>query len=112
MSETVIIQSLSQAEEQLKKAERSGTRLILQSPPHAIYYAGSLYYLNIFKQAQAAYPQARAVFVFDCSDAWAEAIAAMHDGHKMIKSSAKAEIMVKLKYIAREYGVNFVENDA
>lgn len=105
----IIIQTLDEAITALKTASETGESITLQSPPDAIYYAGSLYYLNIFKQAQAAYPQVKADFIFDCGDAGAEVIAAIQDGHKTIKSSAKPEISAKLKAIAAEHGVNFIE---
>lgn len=106
---TTIIHTLEQAIATLKEASESGDSVILQSPLDAIYYAGSLYYLNLFKQAQAAYPQAKASFIFDCGDAGAEVIAAIQDGHKTIKSSAKPAIRAKLKAIAAEHGVNLIE---
>lgn len=106
---TIIIHTLEQALTTLKIAIESGDSVTLQSPPDAIYYAGSLYYLNLFKQAQAAYPQAKASFIFDCGDAGAEVIATIQDGHKTIKSSAKPAIRAKLKAIAAEHGVNLIE---
>ena len=105
-----IIHTLEQAVISLKTASESGESVTLQSPPDAIFYAGSLYYLNLFKQAQAAYPQAKASFIFDCGDAGAEVITAIQDGHKTIKSSANPAIRAKLKAIATEHGVNFIEN--
>lgn len=106
---TIIIQTLEQAITALKAASESGESITLQSPPDAIYYAGSLYYLNLFKQAQAAYPQVAATFIFDCGDARAEVIAAIQDGHKTIKSSTNPATRAKLKAIAAEHGVNFIE---
>ncbi len=105
----IIIQTLEEAITALKTAAETGNSITLQSPPDAIYYAGSLYYLNIFKQVQAYYPQVKAEFIFDCGDAGAEVICAIQDGHKTIKSSAKPAIRAKLKAIAIEHGVNFIE---
>lgn len=106
----IIIETLEQAKAALKVASESGMEITLQTPPDAIFYAGSMYLLNMFKQAQAAYPHVKATFIFDCGVAHAEVIAAIQDGHKNIKSSAKPEIRAKLKEIATGHGVNFIEN--
>ncbi len=105
----MIINTLAQAMEAMEIADKNGESIVLQTTPDAIYYAGSLYVLDIFKKAQAAYPSVKAEFIFDCGDAGAEVIGAMQDGHKTIKSSAHPEIRAKLKSIARQYGVNFIE---
>lgn len=105
----MIIHTLADAMAAMKAASETGESIILQTTPDAIHYAGSLYILDIFKKALAAYPSVKAQFVFDCGDAGAEVIAAMQDGHKTIKSSAKPEIRAKLRAIAQQYGVNFIE---
>lgn len=105
-----IVETLEQAVAVLKAASESGSEITLQTTPDAIFYAGSLYLLNMFNQAQSAYPDVKATFVLDCGDAAAEVITAIQVGHKNIKSSAKPEIMAKLKDIAAGHGVNFIEN--
>lgn len=105
----MIINTLAEALAAMESASESGESITLQTTSDAIHYAGSLYILDIFKKAQAAYPAVKAQFIFDCGDAGAEVIAAMQDGHKTIKSSAKPEIRAKLKEIAEQYGVNFIE---
>jgi hypothetical protein len=105
----MIIRTLAEAMAAMKAASESAESVILETPPDAIYYAGSLYILDIFKKAQTAYPHVKAEFIFDCGDAGAEVIAAMQDGHKTIKSSAKPETRAKLKAIALGHGVNFIE---
>ena len=108
----IIIHTLDQAKQALEVAEKSGAEITLQTTPDAVFYAGSKYLLGMFRQAQEAYPNVKATFILDAGDAGAEAIAAMQDGHKNIKSSAKPEIRAKLKSIAAQYGVNFIEIDA
>lgn len=105
----IIVHTLEQAKDALKEAAESGTSIILQTAPDAIFYAGSLYLLSMFKQAQAAYPNVKSTFILDCGGAGAEVIAAIQDGHKNIKSSAKPEIRAKLKSIAEQNGVNLIE---
>lgn len=94
----------------MAEAVKSGSEITLQTTPDAIYYAGSAYLLNMFRQAQAVYPDVKATFILDCGQAGAEVIAAIQDGHKNIKSSAKPEIRAKLKEIAAGHGVNFIDN--
>ena len=106
----IIIHTLEQAKAALEEADKSGKNIVLQTAPDAIFYAGSLYLLTMFRQAQEAYPQVKATFILDSGDAGAEVIAAIQDGHKNIKSSAKPEIRAKLKAIAAGHGVNFIEN--
>lgn len=106
----IIVESLGQAIAALAEASKSGSEITLQTTPDAIYYAGSPYLLNMFKQAQSVYPDVKATFILDSGDAGAEVIAAIQDGHKNIKSSAKPEIRAKLKAIAAGHGVNFIEN--
>ncbi len=105
----IIIHTLDQAKQALEGAEKSGAEITLQSAPDAIFYAGSKYLLNMFRQAQEAYPHVKAMFILDTGDARAEVISAIQDGHKNIKSSAKPEIRAKLKSIAEQNGVNFIE---
>lgn len=106
---TIIVYTLEQAKTALKEATETGVSITLQTAPDAIFYAGSLYLLNMFKQAQEAYPHAKAIFILDCGDAGAEVISAIQDGHKNIKSSAKPEIRAKLRAIAEQNNVNFIE---
>ena len=106
---TIIIQTLEEALTALGQASESGEAITMQSPPDAIFYAGSLYYLNLFNKAKEEYPQVKASFVFDCGDAGAEVIAAIQDGHKTIKSNAKPKVREKLKAIAQAHGVKFIE---
>lgn len=103
-----IVHNLEQAREALKEAAESSENVTLQTAPDAIFYAGSLYLLNMFRQAQEAYPQVKATFILDCGDAGAEVIVAIQQGHKHIKSSAPLEIREKLREIATEHGVNFI----
>ncbi len=108
MTNVKIIQTLEQAKKALVEAGEG--EVVLQSPNDALFYAGSMYFLEIFRQAQASYPLAKATFILDTGDAYAEVITAIQDGHKNIKSSAKPEIRAKLAAIAQENGVNFIEN--
>lgn len=104
----IIVHTLEQAKDALKEAEKSGVNITLRSAPDAFFYAGSLYLLTMFKQAQEAYPHVKATFILDCGDAGAKVIAAMQDGHKNIKSNAKPEIREKLRAIAAQHGVNLL----
>lgn len=106
----IIIETLEQAKAALAEASKSGEEITMQTTPDAIFYAGSQYILNMFKQTQAAYPDVKSTFILDCGKAGAEVIAAIQDGHRNIKSSAKPEIREKLKAIAAGHGVNFIEN--
>lgn len=106
-----IVHTLEQARTALKAAAENGGKIVLQTAPDAVFYAGSLYLFNMFKQAQENFPQVEAAFILDCGHAGAEAIIAMQNGHKNIKSTAKPEIRAKLKIIASEHGVNFIETD-
>lgn len=107
MQRVIIIHTLEHALAVLKAAGKQP--IILQSAPDAIYYAGGLYLLKLFEQACKAYPKAKAIFILDCGDAGAEAIAAMQSGHKHIRSSAAPKIRTKLADIAAQHNVAFYD---
>lgn len=109
MSQVVTVYNYGQMVQAFEQAALQGEAVTLQNAPDSIFYAGSLYFLKMFEQASALFPQVRAEFILDCSDAGAEVIAAMQDGHKNIKSSARPEIREKLKAIAQGHDVNFIE---
>jgi hypothetical protein len=111
MRQVVTIHNYKQMVQAFEQAASQGGAVTLQNAPDSIFYAGSLYFLKMFEQVCRLFPQVRAEFILDCSDAGAEVIAAMQDGHKNIKSSAKPEIRAKLKAIAVEHNVNFIEID-
>ena len=80
----------------------------LQSAPDAIFYAGGLYLLTMFRQAKAEFPGSDAIFILDCADASAEALAAMRMGHSHIRSAATEPLRAKLSDIAQQSGVVFL----
>ncbi len=84
----------------LEAASEWGKPVILQSAPDGIFYAGSLYLLHMFEQAQKQFPTTEATFILDCDGAGAEAIAAMSAGHKHIRSDD-----TKIRDIAAQHGV-------
>jgi len=106
----IIVHTLAQAMGACETAAALQTPLTLQSAPDAIFYAGSLYLLQLFAQAQAAFPGVKITCILDCSDAGAEAISAMQIGHKHLRSSAAPEIKVKLADIAEQMGVMLHDN--
>lgn len=103
----IIIHNLEQAVAALNVAVKMKTPVVLQSAPEAIFYAGALYLLKLFEQAQKAQPKADAIFILNCGDARAEAISAMQLGHKHIRSNADPELREKLADIAAQHGVTF-----
>jgi hypothetical protein len=107
----IIVHSLGHALVALESAQAIGCKVTLQSAPDAIYYAGGLYLFELFAQAKASYPKVEADFILDCSDAGAEAIAAMQTGHRLIRSSAPAPIREKLASIAAQCGAVVVEGE-
>jgi len=111
MAETrlAIVHTLAQARFALETANSLHRPIILQSPPDAIFYAGSLYFLHLFEQAQKSCPKAEAQFILDCADAGAEAVEAMRIGHRHIRSNAPPTLCAKLKAIAAGLGVTFEE---
>lgn len=108
----VVVHTLEQAHAALEAAAELKQSIVLQSAPDAIFYAGGLYLFHMFKQARAACPKAKAIFILDCADAGAEAIAAMQTGHTHIRSSAAPELRKKLADIAAQHGVTlYTGND-
>jgi hypothetical protein len=101
----VIVHNLEHAREALAVAVKCKKPIVLQSAPDAIFYAGALYLLKLFEQAQKEYPKADAIFILNCGDARAEAISAMQLGHKHIRSNAEPELREKLADIAAQLGV-------
>lgn len=104
----IIIHSIDDARAAFKAASDLGVALTLQSAPHAIFYAGGLYLLTLFQQAQSEFPDVAAIFILDCGDAGAETVSAMHMGHKHIRSSALAPLFTKLHDIAQQLGVQVI----
>ncbi|MDX1975393.1 MAG: hypothetical protein SFT92_06930 [Rickettsiales bacterium] len=90
----------------LEAASELSVELALQSAPDAIFYAGALYLLHMYRHACELFPQVRSRFIVDCADAGAEAIAAMQMGHRYIRSSAPDDIQQKLADIAKSYGAS------
>jgi len=99
---------MEQAIDALEVAAELNVPVTLQSPPEAIFYAGSLYLLHMFEFAQKACPKAKARFVIDAADSEAEAIAAMQTGHKHLRSNASEEIRTRLADIASQCGAEFI----
>jgi len=83
--------------------------VMLQSAPDAIFYAGALYLLSMFREAQKQYPGSDAVFILDCADAGAETIDAIQMGHTHIRSSAPEPLLAKLADIAKQANVIFLD---
>lgn len=99
----IIVHTLDDIRVALKAAGEK--TIILQSAPHAIFYAGELYLHTMFKQASAEFPNAKAIFILDCADAGAQAISAMRIGHTHIRSHAPEPLRAKLQDIANQLGV-------
>ncbi|MGE0753771.1 MAG: hypothetical protein AB7L92_01270 [Alphaproteobacteria bacterium] len=91
----------------LQAARQASCPMALQSTPDAIFYAGPLYLLTMFRQVKQDFPDVEATFTIDCADAHAEAIQAMQVGHTHIRSSAPQKIQTKLAAIAAEHGVTW-----
>lgn len=104
-SRVIVTHSLEDAVIALGVAAQLRKPVILQSPPEAIFYAGPLYLLKLFEQAQNACPNAEAIFILNCADAGAETISAMQMGHRHIRSHAAPELRRKLADIAGHHGV-------
>ena len=73
---------------------------ILQTAPGAASYTGSLYFLKLFDQARNNFPDA--IFILDCADQRAEAIAAMQMGHRHVRVSVSDAVFAKLADIAEQ----------
>jgi len=101
----VVVHTLEQAAAALAIAAELEKSIVLQSAPDAIFYAGALYLLKLFEQAQKSQPKAKAIFILNCGDARAEAISAMRMGHKHIRSNAAPELREKLASIAESHGI-------
>ncbi len=103
----IVVHTLEQAIDALDVAQTLKKTIVLQSAPDAIFYAGPLYLLKLFEQAQQAYPEAQAIFILNCGDARAETISAMQSGHKHIRSNAEPQLREKLADIAEQHQVTF-----
>lgn len=106
---TIIVHTLEDAVAALEAAEELNVPVTLQSAPDAIFYAGSLYLLHLFEQAQKLCPGAKGTFVLDAADGGAEALAAMQVGHKRLRTSADEQTRAQLKDIASQNGITIVE---
>lgn len=109
MMRVLIVHTHEQVVQALEVATERDASITLQSAPDAVFYAGALYLLHMFNNALADFPRARAHFILDCSDAGAEAIAAMQIGHTHIRSSAAPGLRAKLADIARARQVTFID---
>ena len=89
---SIIIHTKQDACSALDAACALDVPVTLQSAPEAIFYAGSLYLLSLFSQAQQAFPAANACFLLDCGEARAEGIGVLQQGHRAIISDAPAAI--------------------
>lgn len=103
----IVIHTLEHAISALEVATECKKPAILQSAPDAIFYAGGLYLLKLFEQAQKACPDANATFILNCGEARAEAISAMQIGHKHIRSNAEPALRKKLADIANKHDITF-----
>lgn len=110
-SRAIIVHTLHDVLAALEAATELKTPVVLQSAPDAIFYAGSLYLLTMFRQGCEAFPKAQAIFILDSADASAEAVAAMQMGHKHLISTAPPELRVRLADIAAQLGVAMVEQN-
>ncbi len=98
----IIVHTLEHAKAALQTADQLGKPVALQSAPDAIFYAGSLYLLHLFDEAKRKYPKMETTCIVDCTDAEAEAIAAMQTGHTHIRIVNSAR---KALDIAAQYGI-------
>lgn len=110
-SRVIIIHTPEQAKTVLEVAAGLKKPLVLQSAPDAVFYAGSLYLLNMFRKAQEAVPAAKATFILDCADTGAEAIEAIQMGHTHIRSRAPEALRSKLADIAKQHKVKLLDDN-
>ncbi len=105
----IVVHTLEHALVALETAQELNLPVTIQSPPDAIFYAGSLYFLHLFMQAQQAFPAVPTRFILDCADTGAEAVGALELGHRAIRSSAAEELRAKLRDIATGCGGELLE---
>jgi hypothetical protein len=104
-SRPIIIHTLAQANAALDAAKSLNKPIALQSAPNALLYAGSLYLLHLFQEAERSHHDAQASYILDSSEAIAETIAAMHDGHRLIRTNAPEPWLTKIRDIASQLEV-------
>ncbi len=109
LKRVIIVHTPEHVSAALEATQELKQPIALQSAPHAIYYAGALYLLEMFRQAQQRFPQTEARFILDCADAGVEAVEALQMGHQLIRSSAPAAIKDKLADIARQCGAELTD---
>ena len=102
-AKVVIVRDLREAIAALTIATELSAPVILQNPEGSLQFAGSLYFLEMFKGALAAVPKANARYILDCGDAAGLATAALADGHRHIRLQASPEMNAKITDIAGAY---------
>jgi hypothetical protein len=107
----IIVHTIEQVRDALAAASELQTPVTLQSAPDAIFYAGSLYLLCMYEEAHEEFPDVTAHFILDCGDGGAEAIAAVHAGHRHLRLHAPEEIRARLEGIAHKQGVMIYDGD-
>jgi hypothetical protein len=106
--EYFIVHSLDDARKAL--AAGNAQPVTLQSAPDAILYAGSLYLLTLYTQACAEFPDVKSTFILDCGEHGAQALEAMHIGHKHIRIRAASEMEKKIRSVAEQLGVDIISS--
>lgn len=104
----IIVHTAEHVRAALEAASGYAFPVALQSAPGAIAYAGALYLLHMFAQASAEFPKRQAMFILDCGEQAAEAIAAMEMGHTHIRVSVPEPLQLRLEDIARQHHITLV----
>ncbi len=107
----IIAHTLAHMREAFKVAHELEVPLVLQTATGALRFAGAQYLLTMYEKAHMNYPDVVATLILNCDDAAAETISAMRIGHAYVRSTAAGPTREKLKDIALQLGVVWVEGE-
>jgi hypothetical protein len=102
MAKAVVVHDLGQAEAALAAAAALKQPIAIWSAPDAAIRAGVGWFAALTRQAQAAEPKARAVFILDCADRADLVQDAFRDGLRDACFTGRPAVAQRLADIARK----------
>ena len=108
----IIVQGREEAEAALRAARRLDRPVSLETPPGGAGAGGALYWIEVFRQAGEAVPEARFSGVIDAAGDAGLAMACLRAGARAVRFTGRADIQEKLASMARATGASLLPADA